>query len=159
MAAKLGGDDDEGIVDINITPFVDIILVVLIIFMVTATYIVEESIKVNLPEAATGEATEDISLAISMDAAKQMYLDGEQTTEIQLRQRLQSELLHAKEKQVDVVCLIGADRTVSHGDVIQIIDLVKQEGVTKFAINIDPIEISEIQSRTKELDSTSIKEE
>ena len=56
MAAKLGGDDDEGIVDINITPFVDIILVVLIIFMVTATYIVEESIKVNLPEAATGEA-------------------------------------------------------------------------------------------------------
>ena len=78
MAAKLGGDDDEGIVDINITPFVDIILVVLIIFMVTATYIVEESIKVNLPEAATGEATEDISLAISMDAAKQMYLDGEE---------------------------------------------------------------------------------
>ena len=67
----MGGDDDEGIVDINITPFVDIILVVLIIFMVTATYIVEESIKVNLPEAATGEATEDISLAISMDAAKQ----------------------------------------------------------------------------------------
>ena len=80
MAAKLGGDDDEGIVDINITPFVDIILVVLIIFMVTATYIVEESIKVNLPEAATGEATEDISLAISMDAAKQMYLDGDETT-------------------------------------------------------------------------------
>ena len=83
MAAKLGGDDDEGIVDINITPFVDIILVVLIIFMVTATYIAEESIKVNLPEAATGEATEDISLAISMDATKQMYLDGEETTETQ----------------------------------------------------------------------------
>ena len=56
----MGGDDDEGIVDINITPFVDIILVVLIIFMVTATYIVEESIKVNLPVVATGEATEDI---------------------------------------------------------------------------------------------------
>ena len=159
MAAKLGGDDDEGIVDINITPFVDIILVVLIIFMVTATYIVEESIKVNLPEAATGEATEDISLAISMDASKQMYLDGEETTESQLRQRLQSELQMAKEKKVDVVCLIGADKTVSHGDVIQIIDLVKQEGVTKFAINIDPIEISEIQNRITEPDPTSIKEE
>ena len=159
MAAKLGGDDDEGIVDINITPFVDIILVVLIIFMVTATYIVEESIKVNLPEAATGEATEDISLAISMDAAKQMYLDGEETTETQLRQRLKDELRNATEKKVDVVCLIGADKSVSHGDVIQIIDLVKQEGVTKFAINIDPIEISEIQNRITDPDSTSIKEE
>ena len=148
MAAKLSGDDDEGIVDINITPFVDIILVVLIIFMVTATYIVEESIKVNLPEAATGEATEDISLAISMDASKQLYLDGEETTESQLRQRLMSELQIAKERNVDVVCLIGADKTVSHGDVIQIIDLVKQEGVTKFAINIDPVEISEVPNRT-----------
>ena len=159
MAAKLGGDDDEGIVDINITPFVDIILVVLIIFMVTATYIVEESIKVNLPEAATGEATEDISLAISMDAAKQMYLDGEETTETQLRQRLKDELQNAKKKKVDVVCLIGADKTVSHGDVIQIIDLVKQEGVTKFAINIDPIEISEIQNRITDPNPTSIQEE
>lgn len=159
MAAKLGGDDDEGIVDINITPFVDIILVVLIIFMVTATYITEESIKVNLPEAATGEATEDISLAISMDATKQMYLDGEETTETQLRQRLKEELRNATEKKVDVVCLIGADKSVSHGDVIQIIDLVKQEGVTKFAINIDPIEISEIQNRITDPDSTSIKEE
>ena len=45
MAVKLGGDDDDAIVDINITPFVDIILVVLIIFMVTATYIVEQSIS------------------------------------------------------------------------------------------------------------------
>lgn len=159
MAAKLGGDDDEGIVDINITPFVDIILVVLIIFMVTATYIVEESIKVNLPEAATGEATEDISLAISMNAAKQMYLDGEETTETQLRQRLKDELQNAKKKKVDVVCLIGADKTVSHGDVIQIIDLVKQEGVTKFAINIDPIEISEIQNRITDPNPTSIQEE
>ena len=62
MAAKLGGNDDDPIVDINITPLVDIILVVLIIFMVTATYIMEPSIKVSLPEAATGEATEALSL-------------------------------------------------------------------------------------------------
>ena len=126
--------------------------------MVTATYIVEESIKVNLPEAATGEATEDISFTISMDAAKQMYLDGEETTE-NTTSTSQNELRNATEKKVDVVCLIGADKSVSHGDVIQIIDLVKQEGVTKFAINIDPIEISEIQNRITDPDSTSTKEE
>ncbi len=81
MAVKLGGDDDDAIVDINITPFVDIILVVLIIFMVTATYIVEQSIKVNLPDAATGEATESTSLAITMDAESNLYLNGEATSE------------------------------------------------------------------------------
>ena len=47
MGAKLGGDDDAPIVDINVTPLVDIVLVLLIIFMVTATYIVKPSIKVN----------------------------------------------------------------------------------------------------------------
>ena len=77
MAAKLGGDEDSPIVDINITPFVDIILVVLIIFMVTATYIVKQSIKVNLPDAATGDSSEDSSLAITLDENKQLFLNGE----------------------------------------------------------------------------------
>ena len=76
-----------------------------------------------------------------------------------MRQSLKDELQNATEKKVYVVCLIGADKSVSHGDVIQIIDLVKQEGVTKFAINIDPIEISEIQNRITDPDSTSITEE
>jgi biopolymer transport protein TolR len=142
MASKLGSDDDEGIVDINITPFVDIILVVLIIFMVTATYIVQESIKVNLPEAATGEATEDSSLAIKMDAEKQLYLNGEPISRSELRSAIQAEKSIAKGNGAELICLIGADHSVSHGDVVSIIDLVKQEGVAKFAINIDPIEES-----------------
>ena len=138
MGAKLGGDDDEAIVDINITPFVDIILVVLIIFMVTATYIVEKSIKLNLPDAATGEATESTSLAISLDAEKQLFLDGNIITEAALRQAIQ-QAQNDTPKGEDVICLIGADHSVSHGDVVHIIDLVKQEGISKFAINIDPI--------------------
>jgi len=140
MAAKLGGDDDDVIVDINITPFVDIILVVLIIFMVTATYIVKQSIKVNLPEAATGEATEDSSLGITLDADRNMLLNGEPVTEAQLRAAIQDEKAIAAAEGADVVCLIAADHSVSHGEVVKIIDLVKQEGVAKFAINIDPID-------------------
>ena len=143
MGAKLGGEDDDAIVDINITPFVDIILVVLIIFMVTATYIVEKSIKVNLPDAATGEATESSSLAITLDANKQLYLNGEITTPANLRLAIQqakqdAKIPDAEGKTKDVICLIGADHSVSHGDVVDIIDLVKQEGIAKFAINIDP---------------------
>jgi biopolymer transport protein ExbD len=140
MAAKLGGDDDDAIVDINITPFVDIILVVLIIFMVTATYIVKQSIKVNLPEAATGEATENSSLGITIDADRTLFLDGQPVTEDQLRSAIQAEKAAAEQNDADVVCLIAADHTVSHGEVVHLIDLVKQEGIAKFAINIDPVE-------------------
>ena len=137
MAAKLGGDDDGIITDINITPFVDIILVVLIIFMVTATYIVRQSIKVNLPEAATGEATDSTSLALTIDAEGQLYLDGEPTTHDALRAFIRSEKARTAAAGEDLICLIGADRIVTHGAVVELIDLVKQEGVAKFAINID----------------------
>lgn len=139
MAAKLGGDDDEAIVDINITPFVDIILVVLIIFMVTATYITEKSIKVDLPDAATGEGTESTSLAINMDASEQLFLNGTPITAGDLRTEIQQakQLKGEDGTPMNVVCLIGADHSVSHGKVVGIIDLVKQEGISKFAINIE----------------------
>ncbi len=139
MAGKLGGDSDDAIVDINITPFVDIVLVVLIIFMVTATYIVKQSIKVELPKAATGEAAEDTSLALMIDAERKLYLDGEPTTKDALRARLRSELTAAQAEKKDVICLIGADTTVPHGEVVGLLDLIRQEGVTKFAINIEPV--------------------
>lgn len=133
MAGKLGGHGDEPMTDINIVPLVDIILVVLIIFMVTATYIVAPSIKINLPDAATGDATEPSSLGISVAADGTLLLDGAIVTEEQLRTAVRD----AKTKKADVVCLIAGDKDAKHGDVTHIIDLVKQEGVAKFAINIE----------------------
>jgi biopolymer transport protein ExbD len=148
MAAKLGGDDEDAIVDINITPFVDIILVVLIIFMVTTSYIVKQSIKVNLPEAASGESTEDSSLGITIDADKNLLLNGEPTTEEDLRIFIRAEKARMQAEGADVVCLIAADHTVPHGEVVGVIDLVKQEGVAKFAINIDPVPLPAEGSNT-----------
>lgn len=136
MASKLGGDQDDIIADINITPFVDIVLVVLIIFMVTATYIVKQSIKVTLPEAATGENTETTSLGLMLDKEGGLYLDGEPITPDALRTFIREE----KARKSDLVCLIAADLATPHGKVIGLIDLVKQEGVVKFAINIDPVQ-------------------
>lgn len=133
MAGKLGGHGDEPMTDINIVPLVDIILVVLIIFMVTATYIVAPSIKINLPDAATGDATEPSSLGISVAADGTLLLDGAIVTEEQLRTAVRD----AKTKTPDVVCLIAGDKDAKHGDVTHVIDLVKQEGVAKFAINIE----------------------
>lgn len=138
MGSKLGGSgDDDVISDINITPFVDIILVVLIIFMVTATTIVNSSIKVNLPEAATGEATESTSLGLTLTSNGSLLLDGEPTDAAGIRSRIQT----AKNNGEDVVCLISADKTVEHGRVVWLMDLVKSEGVGKFAINIDKADV------------------
>lgn len=136
MGAKFGGDDDV-IADINITPFVDIILVVLIIFMVTATTIVKESLPVTLPDAATGEQTETISLGLTLTAEGGLLLDGEQVTQGALVDALRAAKETAKTEGTDVVCLISADRAVAHGRVVWLLDLVRSQGIGKFAINID----------------------
>jgi biopolymer transport protein TolR len=142
MGAKFGGNDDAPIVDINVTPLVDIVLVLLIIFMVTATYIVKPSIKVNLPEATTGEPTENSSLGLHLDKTGELSLNGEIIKEEPLRKAIRGAVLENKE----VVCLIAADKDVPHGEVVGLMDLIRQEGVARFAINIAPKEISEDES-------------
>ena len=122
MGSRLGGGGDDVIADINITPFVDIILVVLIIFMVTATTIVKSSIKVNLPEAASGEATESTSLGLTLLPTGEILLDGTPVDADGLKRAIRA----ARKDTDDVVALIAADKSVAHGRVIWLIDLVKK---------------------------------
>ncbi|MCB9678904.1 MAG: biopolymer transporter ExbD [Alphaproteobacteria bacterium] len=135
MGSKLGSDDDV-IADINITPFVDIILVVLIIFMVTATTIVKQSIKITLPDAASGEETKSTSLGLTLMASGDLLLDGEKVSVPALKNRLRE----AKKSGEEVVCLIAAEKSVAHGRVVWLIDLIKSEGIAKFAININKVD-------------------
>lgn len=137
---KLRGSGEEPITDINIVPLVDIILVVLIIFMVTATYIVKPAIKIDLPDAATGENVEPTSLGIAVAKDGRLMLDGALISEPDLKARVAEEL----KKDKNVVCLISGDQDARHGDVVHMIDLVKSVGVTKFAINIDPTAVTAV---------------
>ena len=130
-------DEDDVIASINITPFVDIILVVLIIFMVTATAIAKSSIKVNLPDAATADPTEETSLGLTLLVDGGLLLDGEPTTVEALKMAIRA----AKAEKQDVVALIGADKTVAHGRVIWLMDLVKSEGVARFAFPVNKTDI------------------
>jgi biopolymer transport protein ExbD len=137
MASYSSGDDDA-ITGINVTPLVDIVLVLLIIFMVTASFIVKESIEVDLPRAAAGGETMGPTLSFAIDAAGAVYLDGQPVTRDGARRAVRAALARSP----DARALIGADRAVAHGEVVSLIDLVKQEGLVKFAIQIarDPSE-------------------
>lgn len=129
------GDDDEIIASINVTPLVDIVLVLLIVLMVTSSYLVNKSISVELPKAATGE-TVTPTLSISLDVAGKLYLDGVGIEPDALRQRIAA----AYRSDPEVKAIISADGRVTHAQVVAVIDTLRQEKVTKFAINTSPIE-------------------
>lgn len=133
MARKAPDQDDEMISGINVTPLVDVTLVLLIIFMVTATYIVKETIEVDLPRAASGGETVGTTLNLVLDKEGKLWLDGAESDFARARGAVQAAV--AKDK--DARAIISADRTISHGQVVELIDLVKTEGMTKFAINIE----------------------
>jgi biopolymer transport protein ExbD len=138
MAGAANSDDDEVISSINVTPLVDIVLVLLIVLMVTSNYLVNKSINVELPKAATGEASTP-TLSISLDVAGKLYLDGQATDEPSLRQKIHA--AYAADK--DVKAVISADGRVTHAQVVAVIDLLRGEKVTKFAINTSPKETKE----------------
>lgn len=132
MASKYT-DGDEAIADINVVPLVDIILVVLIIFMVTAPMIMKPSINVNLPKAASGEQTTPSQLSITLNAQGKLTLNGAASDEGAVSEKAKAEVAANPEVQA----IIAADKDVPHGNVVRIIDLVKTAGVKKFAISID----------------------
>jgi biopolymer transport protein ExbD len=127
--------DEEMITAINVTPLVDIVLVLLIVLMVTSSYLVNKSINVELPKAATGETTTP-NLSISIDVENKLYLDGTVITQDDLQKRIRA----AYAADPEVKAIISADGRVQHMQVVTIIDTLRREKVTKFAINTSPIE-------------------
>src|SRR6186713_971589 len=106
--ANDGGDDDL-ITAINVTPLVDIVLVLLIVLMVTSSYLVNKSINVELPKAATGETTTP-TMSISLDVDGKLYLDGTAINE----RELQSRVRDAYKTDPEVKAIISADGRVKH---------------------------------------------
>lgn len=125
--------DEEPLSDINVVPLVDIILVVLIIFMVTAPMFMKPSINVNLPKAATGDQTQASKLNVSITLDGRLNLNGVFSNEAKISDKAKEELA----KNPEVQAVISADKDVSHGRVIAVLDIIKAAGVKKFAISID----------------------
>jgi biopolymer transport protein ExbD len=131
--AGFNTDDDDVIAGINVTPLVDIILVVLIIFMVTTSVIVREQIEVDLPKAASGDSKPATPMVIQVLPDGTYKLNGELVPLANIGSWAKAE----KAKDPDTRAIIAADRSVRYEHVMDVIDTIKVNGVEKFALNIE----------------------
>jgi biopolymer transport protein ExbD len=133
MAGSFQNDDDEPISQINVTPLVDVTLVLLIVFMVTTPMIMKPSINVNLPKAASSDQSSPGELAVTITKTGQIFANGKSVT----AEELKAEATKLAESKPDAQAMISADKDTPHGTVIGVIDDIKTAGIKKFAINID----------------------
>ncbi|HTA89267.1 MAG TPA: biopolymer transporter ExbD [Polyangiaceae bacterium] len=133
MAQQSTDSADEMITGVNITPLVDVVLVLLVILMVTASYLASHAIPVDLPKGATGEATTSI-LSVSITRNGNLFLDATSVDDRTFRTLVR----RAREKDSEVRAVIAADGGTAHRDVVHVIDLLRLEQVTRFALNVDP---------------------
>ncbi len=122
------------ITDINVAPLVDIMLVLLIIFMLTANLIAKQAIEVDLPKAAQGGSLDNKPIGVTLTKTGEMYVEGQAKTPDELRALVRD----AVKKNPKTVVMIAADKQTAHGRVVWVIDTVKALGVVSFAIQIDP---------------------
>ena len=136
MAGKLpSSDSDEftAISEINVTPFVDVVLVLLVIFMVTAPMLVREQMSVNLPKATTGEKSATESLSINISKEGLIQIGGKAILIDQVIPEIKEYLI----KNPNAQAVISADKDSKHGDVVRVIDEIKKAGLNRFAIQIE----------------------
>jgi biopolymer transport protein ExbD len=134
---SFGGSSNSGQVqemnEINITPFVDVVLVLLVIFIVTAPMMMKDLLEVNLPKTSISDTRASSPFAIAITAQGQILLAGQLVTEAILRQRA----LEAQSKDPLTSVILAADREARHGDVTNVIGIVKGAGLSNFAIQVE----------------------
>jgi biopolymer transport protein ExbD len=130
MAFQARGDSDEVMSEINVTPLVDVMLVLLVVFIVTAP-LLTNSIKVNLPQTASNVSPEQKrAVSVSVDAQGKVYLDRAETDLAALGTGLTK--LHAAEP--DIAVHLNADRSVNYGLVAKVMSTVDRAGITKLSV-------------------------
>jgi biopolymer transport protein ExbD len=126
--------EDEGpLAAINIIPFVDIVLVLLVIFMLTSATIVRASLKVELPRAASGGSRVDSTVNLVLTKRGELFLNGTPMPLPQAALAVRRQSAASAKTQA----VISADKGVEYGKVVELIDLVKQNGITAFALDIE----------------------
>ena len=116
--------------EINVTPLVDVMLVLLVIFMVTAPLIIQSGVSVNLPRVSKTKELPQADVLISIDARGRIYLDDKAVKLDDLRKAVRKALMAKRHGLV----IINADESVRHGLVLKVLDATKLGGARKLAV-------------------------
>jgi biopolymer transport protein ExbD len=134
MAGTLGsGGGRRAIVSgINVTPLVDVCLVLLIILMVSSTYIVAQSLKIQLPKSHATDGQADKPATVTLLKSGGVRWNDHDSNE----EEIARELKKAADADAETNLVVSADKEVQHGRVVHLLDIAKLAGITKFAINV-----------------------
>jgi len=137
--SNFGGSDEGFFSEINITPLVDVVLVLLIIFMITAPVIYQSAIKVQLPKTKSGESSEKSPLQFTIGKGGELHMGDERIDDwSSLPARIQT--ASAGKELSQEVASISADEAAQHGQVVKLMDVLRQSGVSRFALNVQSAE-------------------
>jgi len=126
--------EDEGILaSINVIPFVDIVLVLLVIFMLTSATIMRAQLKVERPKAASAGAAVESTINLVYTESGELLLNGKKSTFAEAAQFVRREARANPQTQA----VISADRRVDYERVVDVIDMVKNNGVSTFALDVE----------------------
>ncbi|MEK7476731.1 MAG: biopolymer transporter ExbD [Candidatus Coatesbacteria bacterium] len=134
MAAPSTGDDNREITDINVTPLVDVTLVLLVIFMVTASLMITRVLPVKLPESATGAPAGQVTWQVVLLRGPGYLLNGKRMTGDELAAKVRAEVRLRSSLRVD----LAADGGLSYREIVAALDLLKQQGVRHVALSVVP---------------------
>jgi biopolymer transport protein ExbD len=132
MAIQAQGGGDDVMSEINVTPLVDVMLVLLVVFLVTAP-LLTNTVRVNLPQTARTEATspeQKKSVNVGIDAAGRVYLDKREVTVAQIEPELRG--LHSRYPDLSVH--LNADRAVSYGIVAKAMTAIDRAGIARLSV-------------------------
>ena len=131
LALNFNDKDDEINAEINVTPLIDIMLVLLIVFMVTSSVSLESGLDVELPTASsTSGGDKPGAVIISLSAAGQISVAGKQVPKDQLEDEIKSALATQKTSLV----ILEGDKAADLGSAVNLMDIAKAAGATQFAI-------------------------
>lgn len=131
FSSQGGGDDSGYLSAFNFSSLTDIVMLLLIFFLLTSSFVTTRGLDVVLPEASESSQPDNLRLDVSLDEKGDLYFNGDQTDFEQLGTLVQTELTKEEEGDTAIV-VIRADRTLDYDIVIRVLDVVKGAGATKF---------------------------